>query len=66
MIFKVPSIESLTRISAQQRNHRKAPAIRALQWFWKFSQFYGEYTVRSPQEQQQWIQQQLRQQCASQ
>ncbi|EDX87070.1 hypothetical protein S7335_4777 [Synechococcus sp. PCC 7335] len=44
-----------------QQNHRKPWAIRSLQWFWRFSQFYGEYTVRSPQERQQWISQQRNQ-----
>ncbi|MEL6553343.1 MAG: hypothetical protein AAFQ63_07775 [Cyanobacteria bacterium J06621_11] len=44
-----------------QQNHREAPAMRALRWFWRFSQFYGEYTVRSPQERQKWLNQQQQQ-----
>ncbi|MEL6162068.1 MAG: hypothetical protein AAFR18_22900 [Cyanobacteria bacterium J06627_32] len=47
----VPSVSQQANL---QQNHRKPLIARALQWFWRFSQFYGEYTVRSPQEKQTW------------
>jgi len=46
--------------SAKKQNHHKPLIVRSVQWFWRFSQFYGEYTVRSPKERQQWINQQRR------
>jgi len=54
MILNTPSVPS------KQQNHRKPLIVRSVQWFWRFSQFYGEYTVRSPKERQQWINQQRR------
>ncbi|MEM9907400.1 MAG: hypothetical protein AAF921_20495 [Cyanobacteria bacterium P01_D01_bin.44] len=47
MIVKTPSLQS--------ENHREPQIIKALRWFWRFSQFYGEYAVRSPQERRQWV-----------
>ncbi len=57
MIFKAPSAS--THVLPQ--NHRKPLFVRGLQWFWRFSQFYGEYVVRSPQARQKWIEQQCEQ-----
>ena len=42
----------------ERKNHHKPRLIAGIQWFWRFSQFYGEYAVRSPQERQQWVDQQ--------
>lgn len=56
--FKVLPMISNTPSSIKRQNHRKPLIVRSLQWFWRFSQFYGEYTVRSPKERQQWIDQQ--------
>ena len=37
----------------------RTPAwTRVLQWFVQFSQFYGEYNSRAPQERYRWLQQQ--------
>ena len=58
MIVKAPSAQSQAPSFNEQQNHREAPLLRALRWFWRFSQFYGEYTVRSPQARQQWLAQQ--------
>ncbi len=55
MIVKAPSVPSQTPSPNEQQNHREAPLMGALRWFWRFSQFYGEYTVRSPQARQQWL-----------
>ena len=44
--------------SVSQQNHRKSSIAEALRWFWRFSQFYGEYAVRSPQEKQTWLSEQ--------
>ena len=59
MIFR-PSftVHSVSQQANPQQSHRKPLMARALQWFWRFSQFYGEYTVRSPQEKQTWSNQQ--------
>ncbi len=54
MVFKSPSVHP----SSSLQNHRKSLLGRGLRWFLRFSQFYGEYTVRSPQERQQWLAQQ--------
>ncbi|MGB3768964.1 MAG: hypothetical protein WA947_20595 [Phormidesmis sp.] len=55
MITKAPSVQPNL---PSNKNHRKPLAVRAVQWFWTFSQFYGEYTVRPLQERQQWLAQQ--------
>lgn len=55
MITKAPSIQPNL---PSTENHRRPLVVRGLQWFLRFSQFYGEYTVRSPQERQQWLAQQ--------
>ncbi|MEM8503736.1 MAG: hypothetical protein AAF716_11360 [Cyanobacteria bacterium P01_D01_bin.1] len=52
MTLNTPSVPS------KKQNHRKPLIVRDVQWFWRFSQFYGEYTVRSPKERQQWLDQQ--------
>ena len=44
-----------SRSPIQLQNHRQPQVVRALRWFWKFSNFYGEYAVRSPQARQQWL-----------
>ncbi|MEM9150565.1 MAG: hypothetical protein AAGB19_08940 [Cyanobacteria bacterium P01_F01_bin.3] len=44
--------------SIQEQNHRQPHVLRALRWFWRFSQFYGDYAVRSPREKQDWINEQ--------
>ncbi|KPQ36633.1 MAG: hypothetical protein HLUCCA11_05555 [Phormidesmis priestleyi Ana] len=54
MIFKASIIPTLS----QPKNHRKPAVVRGLQWFLRFSQFYGEYTVRSPRARQIWLAQQ--------
>ncbi|MEO1399786.1 MAG: hypothetical protein AAFV72_00870 [Cyanobacteria bacterium J06635_1] len=54
MIVKTPSLPS-----EQPKNHREPQIVKALRWFWRFSNFYGEYTVRSPQERRQWVDKQL-------
>jgi len=58
MIIRPP----VTTHSIPQQNYRRPLAIAALRWFWRFSQFYGEYTVRSPQAKQTWIAEQLAEQ----
>ncbi|MGC1305857.1 MAG: hypothetical protein WA885_01420 [Phormidesmis sp.] len=70
MIVKAPSVQSNLQpagpanlqLNGSQQNHRQSPAVRALRWFWRFSQFYGEYAVRSPQERQQWLAEQTKHQ----
>ncbi|MGB3787266.1 MAG: hypothetical protein WA949_04595 [Phormidesmis sp.] len=57
MILNTSSASSASSAIAKQ-NHRRPLIIRGVRWFWRFSQFYGEYTVRSPKERQQWINQQ--------
>jgi hypothetical protein len=54
MISNTPSVPT------KKQNHRQSLIVRSVQWFWRFSQFYGEYTVRSPKARQQWINQQRR------
>ena len=55
MMIKMPSV----RLSLEhEKNHCKPIGVKALQWFWSFSQFYGEYKGRSPKERQQWLAQQ--------
>ena len=51
MIVNTPS----SRSPIQPQNHRQPQVVRALRWFWRFSNFYGEYAVRSPQARQQWL-----------
>ena len=48
-------------LPSTQQNHRKPRIIESIKWFWRFSRFYGEYTVRSPQERQQWVSEQRNQ-----
>lgn len=55
MIVKAPSVQASLSPSNEQQNHRQPQLVRALRWFWRFSQFYGEYTVRSPRARQQWL-----------
>ncbi|MEL7225026.1 MAG: hypothetical protein AAF810_20245 [Cyanobacteria bacterium P01_D01_bin.36] len=47
--------------SISTQNHRQPLMIKALRWFWRFSQFYGEYAVRSPREKQIWLSEKHRQ-----
>ncbi|MGB3572961.1 MAG: hypothetical protein WA783_16985 [Phormidesmis sp.] len=61
MTFKSPSAPSSASQYVSPQNHRKPLVVRGLQWFWRFSQFYGEYTVRSPQARQQWVNEQQKQ-----
>ncbi|MEL7067787.1 MAG: hypothetical protein AAGN15_03930 [Cyanobacteria bacterium J06581_3] len=53
------------RALLQLQNHYKSPAISTLQWFYRFSQFYGEYAVRSPQARQRWLAEQRQRQCTN-
>ncbi|MGB3296887.1 MAG: hypothetical protein WBA76_01365 [Phormidesmis sp.] len=55
MVANTSSSTSSNKSFSPLQNHRQPAIVRALQWFWRFSQFYGEYTVRSPQERQRWI-----------
>ncbi|MGB7086729.1 MAG: hypothetical protein WBD47_14320 [Phormidesmis sp.] len=59
MIVKAPSVQPTVLSDNKPQNHRDSPAVRALRWFVRFSNFYGEYAVRSPQERQQWLNKQL-------
>ncbi|MBE9064360.1 hypothetical protein [cf. Phormidesmis sp. LEGE 11477] len=54
-------VNTSTQPSVTPKKHRQPRIIRSLQWFWRFSRFYGEYTVRSPQARQQWVEQQRHQ-----
>ncbi|MEL7360194.1 MAG: hypothetical protein AAFV85_18385 [Cyanobacteria bacterium J06634_6] len=56
IIFRAISVRSLLPL----KDHCTSPAMSALQWFYRFSQFYGEYAVRSPQARQQWLDEQRR------
>ncbi|MFK8184432.1 MAG: hypothetical protein AB8B99_13750 [Phormidesmis sp.] len=51
MIFNA----SQSDVSLTPQNHRQPEVVRALRWFWRFSQFYGEYEGRSLQARQHWV-----------
>ncbi len=54
MIVKASNVSAALRT----KDHRQPAIVKALRWFWRFSQFYGEYVVRSPKDRQIWVDQQ--------
>ncbi|NEP18030.1 MAG: hypothetical protein F6J97_14180 [Leptolyngbya sp. SIO4C1] len=44
------------------KNQRIAQIAAAMRWFWRFSQFYGEYNTLPPQERHRWVEQQAKRQ----
>ncbi|MEM6449533.1 MAG: hypothetical protein AAF703_04370 [Cyanobacteria bacterium P01_D01_bin.105] len=56
MLLKPFRIQSLSQYTANQRSPQ---IIKCLLWLGRFSNFYGEYTGRSLQARQQWLQTKL-------
>lgn len=54
--FSVPTQTSL----GQEQDASQSQLMKAIKWFWRFSNFYGEYNSRPPSQRHKFVNEQIK------